>query len=222
MGFTRDGIEADVAASASDLLIGSWSDTARIDWLDSDNGLPTVWGVAAETGWSDLFVGEADGGLDLGPVVAAAVAEQVGRHLFPGPVVDTIASSGGAQGTSSVRRPDLLLPGRSASPRSHGRRRGEYAKRLLPRSGGARRSGRRPRSVAAGGRGEGTRLSHGTGRCEDAVQVHGGVGFTAEHILSDYFLRVLSLENEVAPHRFAAAGSGSAALADGRAAPREG
>ena len=47
------------------------------------------WRLAAEMGWTAAFVTEADGGLGLGLPQIADICEQMGRHLFCGPFVET-------------------------------------------------------------------------------------------------------------------------------------
>ena len=47
------------------------------------------WALAAEMGWTAAFVPEADGGLGLGLPQIADICEQMGRHLFCGPFVET-------------------------------------------------------------------------------------------------------------------------------------
>jgi alkylation response protein AidB-like acyl-CoA dehydrogenase len=50
-----------------------------------------LWARAVELGWCALAVPEAHGGLGLGAVEAALLAEELGRALAPGPLLPTLA-----------------------------------------------------------------------------------------------------------------------------------
>ena len=92
MAFAREGVELEIEAAADTLLGAAWSPAARRAWLRGrDRSLPaSLWREVTGAGWLDIFVAEADGGLGLTVVEACAVAEAVGRHLAPGPIVDAI------------------------------------------------------------------------------------------------------------------------------------
>jgi alkylation response protein AidB-like acyl-CoA dehydrogenase len=93
MTLEREGIEREVAAAADSLIATVWPVTARREWL-RDRAFPVrLWKEAADSGWFDLLVPEADGGLGRSAVEACAVTEATGRHLVPGPFVDTIVLS---------------------------------------------------------------------------------------------------------------------------------
>src|SRR3954452_21351646 len=49
-----------------------------------------LWRDMAEQGWLALDIAEADGGLGLGFVEVAVLAEEVGRHVSPAPFVSTV------------------------------------------------------------------------------------------------------------------------------------
>jgi alkylation response protein AidB-like acyl-CoA dehydrogenase len=51
---------------------------------------PELWTGMAEQGWQGLLVDEAHGGLGLGLVELAAVAEEMGRACLPGPFLSTL------------------------------------------------------------------------------------------------------------------------------------
>jgi alkylation response protein AidB-like acyl-CoA dehydrogenase len=53
-----------------------------------------LWRALVDQGWLALEVPEDRGGLSLGAVEVAVIAEQVGRHLAPVPVLDTILALG--------------------------------------------------------------------------------------------------------------------------------
>jgi alkylation response protein AidB-like acyl-CoA dehydrogenase len=51
---------------------------------------PELWSEVAEQGWLGIHLDEAAGGLGLGLVDLAVVAEQMGRTCFPGPFLGTV------------------------------------------------------------------------------------------------------------------------------------
>ena len=61
----------------------------------------SLWKELAEMGVFSLAVPEADGGVGLGWSDATLVAEVLGRHLIPGPVVDTMNAAGLVDGALS-------------------------------------------------------------------------------------------------------------------------
>src|SRR5688572_19000330 len=52
-----------------------------------------LWNAVAEQGWTGLIIPETYGGLGLGIVELAAVAEEMGRACMPGPLFSTIFAS---------------------------------------------------------------------------------------------------------------------------------
>jgi alkylation response protein AidB-like acyl-CoA dehydrogenase len=51
---------------------------------------PELWAAVADQGWLGIHLHESAGGLGLGPVDLAVVAEEMGRACFPGPFLGTI------------------------------------------------------------------------------------------------------------------------------------
>jgi alkylation response protein AidB-like acyl-CoA dehydrogenase len=51
---------------------------------------PELWSAVADQGWLGIHLSEAHGGLGLGPVDLAVVAEEMGRACFPGPFLGTV------------------------------------------------------------------------------------------------------------------------------------
>jgi alkylation response protein AidB-like acyl-CoA dehydrogenase len=66
--------------------------TARVRRLmASDTAFdPELWSAVAEQGWLGIIIDEAHGGLGLGLVELAAVAEEMGRACLPGPYLATL------------------------------------------------------------------------------------------------------------------------------------
>ena len=59
-----------------------------------------LWRAVADQGWTGLLVPEEYGGLGLGLVELAAVAEEMGRACLPGPFVSTIWAAAHARSKS--------------------------------------------------------------------------------------------------------------------------
>src|SRR5215212_2655688 len=59
--------------------------------MESDTAFdPALWQAMAEQGWMALVIPEAYGGLGLGVVELAVVAEEMGRACMPGPFLSTL------------------------------------------------------------------------------------------------------------------------------------
>lgn len=62
--------------------------------MESDTAFdPALWQAMADQGWMGLVIPEAYGGLGLGVVELAAVAEEMGRACLPGPFLSTLYAS---------------------------------------------------------------------------------------------------------------------------------
>lgn len=109
--FEREGMELEIAEAAASLLEQSWSSAARRAWLANRAFPPHAWQQGAATGWFDVLVEEAAGGLGLGPVAACAIAEAAGRALLPGPLVDSMV-------LAPLPHPVCVLRGAQARMRS--------------------------------------------------------------------------------------------------------
>jgi alkylation response protein AidB-like acyl-CoA dehydrogenase len=61
--------------------------------VDAGGGTdPKLWAAMVEQGWTAITTAEADGGLGLSWVEAAILAEQVGSHVAPAPIVQHLTS----------------------------------------------------------------------------------------------------------------------------------
>jgi alkylation response protein AidB-like acyl-CoA dehydrogenase len=59
--------------------------------VDAGGGYDTaLWAAMSEQGWPAIALAEDHGGLGLGPVEVAVLAEEVGRHAAPAPFVSTV------------------------------------------------------------------------------------------------------------------------------------
>jgi alkylation response protein AidB-like acyl-CoA dehydrogenase len=81
--------------AAADLL-GSLSTTEQVRASATreevyDSGL---WKAMVDQGWTGVELSEQQGGLGLGMVEAAVLAEQVGRHIAPAPIVENLLAVG--------------------------------------------------------------------------------------------------------------------------------
>src|SRR3954462_5459045 len=63
-----------------------------------------LWREMAEQGWLALDIAEDDGGLGLGFVEVAVLAEEVGRHVSPAPFVSTVLARQALAGTDWAER----------------------------------------------------------------------------------------------------------------------
>lgn len=89
MRFERDGIQREIADAAREFLSTAWS-FERLRGVQ-EGGFPgDVWRQLDELGWFQLLVAAEDGGLGVGAIEAAAVFEEAGRHVLPGPLFDNV------------------------------------------------------------------------------------------------------------------------------------
>src|SRR5688572_7863375 len=89
MRFERDGIQREIADAAREFLSTAWS-FERLRGLQEGAFPGDVWRQLDELGWFELLVPPEDGGLGLGPIEAASVFEEAGRHVLPGPLFDNV------------------------------------------------------------------------------------------------------------------------------------
>src|SRR3954451_23804003 len=82
-------------------LLDARSSTERVRKLIASDELydAELWRDMAEQGWLALDVAEDDGGLGLGFVEVAVLAEEVGRHVSPAPFLSTVLARQGVAGT---------------------------------------------------------------------------------------------------------------------------
>jgi alkylation response protein AidB-like acyl-CoA dehydrogenase len=84
--------------------------------MDGPDGVDReLWAAMVDQGWCALEVPEPEGGLGLGPVEAAVLAEAVGAHVAPVPFTDALlvvaaARAGGADGTAAAVLAGQALP----------------------------------------------------------------------------------------------------------------
>ena len=77
--------------SARDLFARECPAKRVRELMTTDTALhPDLWSEVAEQGWLGLHLSEASGGLGLGMVDLAVVAEEMGRACFPGPFLGTV------------------------------------------------------------------------------------------------------------------------------------
>jgi alkylation response protein AidB-like acyl-CoA dehydrogenase len=96
-----------------------------------------AWDLVSETGWSEVLVPEAEGGLGLGLTELGPIFKAVGRHLLPGPLLEhatllpllvAVKPAGAVErlaamraGTAKIAAPGLGLA-QTRLPRLHGGR----------------------------------------------------------------------------------------------------
>ena len=101
-----------LAHSVADFLTNHQSRAAARSLLDAEaDTLPAFWAELAGLGLLGLHVPEDLGGSGFGLPETLVVAEQMGRHLAPGPFVPTVITSAvlAAAGPDELRK--RLLPG---------------------------------------------------------------------------------------------------------------
>src|ERR1700733_7151036 len=101
-----------LAQSVADFLTDHQSRAAARSLLDAEaDGRPAFWSELGGLGLLGLHVPEEFGGSGFGLAETLVVAEQMGRHLAPGPFVPTVITSAvlAAAGSDELRK--RLLPG---------------------------------------------------------------------------------------------------------------
>jgi alkylation response protein AidB-like acyl-CoA dehydrogenase len=77
--------------SARDLFARECPPKRVRDLMATDTALhPELWAAIADQGWTGIHLDESAGGLGLGTVELAVVAEEMGRACFPGPFLGSV------------------------------------------------------------------------------------------------------------------------------------
>jgi alkylation response protein AidB-like acyl-CoA dehydrogenase len=91
MYLDRTAEQRDLAATTRELLAKQWT-LADLDRRLAADALPApLWSAITAAGWFDVLRPTAADGLGWSAVEAAAVSEEAGRALVPGPIVEAIA-----------------------------------------------------------------------------------------------------------------------------------
>jgi alkylation response protein AidB-like acyl-CoA dehydrogenase len=102
----RDGARELLDALASPSRVRAHTDSDRP--YDA-----TLWAAMVDQGWLGVELDEADGGLGLGGVEVAVLAEEIGRHVAPAPFVPAVLALGALRRAQRTEHLDALLSGRS-------------------------------------------------------------------------------------------------------------
>lgn len=89
MAFELSEEQRELAGTVDRLLADSTAGPRARQLIEDPDGWRELWAAVADLGVLAMAAPEASGGLGLGPVELVAVAEAVGRHLAPGPIVAT-------------------------------------------------------------------------------------------------------------------------------------
>ena len=99
MRFELTSEQEDFAQTLDKLLAGADTVAAARAWAEGDSGPGLeVWGRLADLGVTTLLVPDSDGGMGATPVELAVALEALGRHLAPGPWVESVACLPSASG----------------------------------------------------------------------------------------------------------------------------
>jgi alkylation response protein AidB-like acyl-CoA dehydrogenase len=74
---------------------------------------PELWNAVAEQGWAAIHLPESAGGLGLGTVELAAVAEELGRACYPGPLLGTVWAATLAAAAGKSKHVQALATGKA-------------------------------------------------------------------------------------------------------------
>src|SRR5947209_11545413 len=89
--------------AAADLL-GSLSTTEQVRAMATREEAfdATLWKAMVEQGWTGVELSEDQGGLGLGVVEAAVLAEQVGAHVAAAPILENLLAVGAIASTDAA------------------------------------------------------------------------------------------------------------------------
>ncbi|MBV8235005.1 MAG: acyl-CoA dehydrogenase family protein [Acidimicrobiia bacterium] len=98
--------------AAADLL-GSLSTTEQVRAMAAkeDPYDASLWKAMVEQGWTGVELSEDEGGLGLGAVEAAVLAEQVGAHVAPAPFLENLLAVAALAGTAADGWVERLVTG---------------------------------------------------------------------------------------------------------------
>lgn len=86
------------------------SDVVRRLFASEDGFDPELWAKVARQGWTGLIIPERYGGVGLGWVECALVAEETGRALFPGPYLSCLLASAALLEGGTEEQKSAYLP----------------------------------------------------------------------------------------------------------------
>jgi alkylation response protein AidB-like acyl-CoA dehydrogenase len=85
--------QVELARACRGVLQKEWPRADVAERLRDPGARDQLWALMADMGWLEVLRSETDGGLGLGIVEGGAVAEEAGRALVPGPVIEAIAAA---------------------------------------------------------------------------------------------------------------------------------
>ena len=99
----------DAAADLLDSLAGPEQVRAAAQRQDAYDAV--LWKAMVDQGWTGVELSEPQGGLGLGMVEAAVLAEQVGRHVAPAPILENLLAVGALASAGDEQWVERLVSG---------------------------------------------------------------------------------------------------------------
>ena len=116
MDFDLSDDQVALRDGATELLDGYASPTQARAHTASGNAFDAVlWDAMVEQGWLGIEVPEADGGIGLGAVEVAVLAEALGAHAAPAPFVPAVLALDALRSAGATEWVDRLLTGEASA-----------------------------------------------------------------------------------------------------------
>jgi len=112
MDFELSDDQVALQSAAAELLDGLAAPRQVRAVVDAGGGIDRgLWSAMADQGWTAVEVPEADGGLGLGAVEVAVLAEQVGRHVGPAPFRSSVLALDALRAGGDIERARRVADG---------------------------------------------------------------------------------------------------------------
>ena len=112
MNFELSDDQVALQEAARALLDGSAAPEQVRAVVDAGGGLDqALWRAMSDQGWTAIEVPESDGGLGLGAVEVAVLAEEIGRHVGPAPFRSSVLALDALRGGGDIERARRVADG---------------------------------------------------------------------------------------------------------------